>query len=167
MEGGAGFRNGKLVGFARVIESGPAIHAKSHRAAHHGNEPDQPMLFRMFGSVRDRHEVGNLSHAVGRQMASDQDVGVGPIELLVVDAFSFGADAKPAALLVIEKGAKNAGGVKSRKAEPVDGTFAADQCRGSEVADNPVVLNGFVGHEGSGRRQTGCRKALLVAQIYY
>jgi len=88
-------------------------------------------MFTVPGSgLVDGHKIGDFANPVRRQETGDENVGVRPIELLVSDIVSAGADLKPAGLFIVQQGAENTGGVERWKAEPVDGAIHAHQSRG-------------------------------------
>src|SRR5262249_58039341 len=89
-----------------VIESRPAFHVKSHLPADHVDAADQ--LIRDAACSADRHVVFDLADAVIVQEASDEDVGVWPVELFAAQVLGVWSDAESAAFAVVEDGGKYA-----------------------------------------------------------
>lgn len=137
-----------LVRPARVIKGRMTLQPEGHAAAHHLDASDQLMKEVRPGSA-DRHEVLDLAHAFARQKPRDQDIAVGPIELLGGDLIAHGGDAEAAALLVVEDRGKHARGIEMRKTQPINAAVAPHQRRRAHVADDAVILDGVVGHGAS------------------
>ncbi len=136
----------RLVLVARVVEPRPALHAELETAAYDANKTDQAVNAVAVRGRADGHEVDDLAHAVGRQEARDEHVGVGPVELLGRQSVAGRRDAEVAAFLVVEDRGKHAGRVEVGVTEPVDGPVLAHQRDGTHVADDAVVLDGLVCH---------------------
>ncbi|RAO23916.1 hypothetical protein ONO23_06272 [Micromonospora noduli] len=119
----------QLVRIAPVVEPGVAVEAELHAPPDHPDQPDQPVP---VGGLRtgDRHEVQQLTDTVGAVEARDQDRRTGQVELFarVVDAV--GRELEVAAVAAVEQRAEDARRVEAGRAEPVDRTVRADQCRG-------------------------------------
>src|ERR1044071_4866644 len=112
---------------AGVIERRLADHAERERATDHAHTPNQLMFTVPGGRLVDGHKIGYFADPVRRQETGNENVGVRPIELLVRDVVSAGADLKAAGFLVVEQGAEDAGRVEGWKAEPVDGAVHPPQ----------------------------------------
>ena len=113
-----------------------------HLAADDSHPADE--LIRRGSRAADRHVILDLANSVRVQESRDQDVGVGPIELLVAKIIAGRGDAEPPALLVVEDRGEDARRIEMRQAEPVDRAVHADQGRGPHVADDAVVLDRLV-----------------------
>lgn len=131
---------------AGVIERGLADHAERQRTTDDAHTPNQLMFTVPGGGLVDRHKIGNFTDPIRRQETGNKNVGVRPIELLVRDVVSAGADLKTAGFVVVEQGAEHAGRVERGKAEPVDGAVHSHQSRSVQVADQAVVLYRLVCH---------------------
>jgi len=94
-------------------------------------------------SLDHGHEVSDFRDTGVREEASEQDIGIRQVELPGMQMLNFGPDAKEAAALGIEESSKNRWRIKVRKAEEVDAPIDADQCDGTHVADDAVVLDGL------------------------
>ena len=131
-----------------VVEAGLALEHEGHLAAHADHAPREPAA---VGRVAvDGHEVLHLAHAVGRQEAGDEDVGVGEVELLGGVAVGRRRDPVVAALLGVEDGREHARRVEPLGAVPVDRAVGADQGDRVQVADDAVLLDRKVVRHASG-----------------
>ena len=101
------------------------------------------------------HGTAHLPNAVCREEARDEDVGLGPVELLGRHVVSPKRNLEEAAVLGVGEAGKNARRVESGQAAPIDRPVGADEGHGVHVADEAVVLNGAISLVGCGGR-SGC-----------
>jgi hypothetical protein len=94
---------------------------------------------RAVDQLPDRHEVLYLAHAVGSEEASDENVGVGEIELLRRPALIGRSQPIRAAAPSVENRGKDARRVKARAAIPVDRPVGPDKRNAVQVTDQPVI----------------------------
>ncbi len=143
----AGARGGDLdlVGVAGVVESRGTLRPECHAATNHLDAPDQLTLTAARGRPC-RHVVRDLADAVRGEEPGEEDVGVGPIELLVADPIGGRGDAEPTTLLIVEDGREDARGIEARETEPVYRAVHPDQGRCPQVPDDTVVLYRLVRH---------------------
>jgi hypothetical protein len=94
----------------------------------------------------DRHIVDDFADAFRGQESRDQDVRLGPIELLMSDFVVCGTDRESAPLVIVEDRREQTGRVKMRETKPVNRTGFANQRDRAEVADYAVVFNRLVSH---------------------
>ena len=134
----------RLVVLLGVVERRAAADRDRQASADHPHAADQLVARR----VGDGHEVVHLGHAVGVQESGDQNVGLGPVELLVSHALQGRRELKPPALGVVEDRREHAGAVEPRQAEPVDRPVQADQGGRLQVAEQGVVLDP-AGHQAA------------------
>ena len=104
---------------AAVVKRRLAFQPKSHGTAHRLDAPDERASVPLL-RIPHGHEIGDLGRSVGGTEAGDKHVGGGPVVLLPAKSLSGGKDAESAALGMVEKGAKDAGRIKTGKAEPVN-----------------------------------------------
>ena len=142
----------KLVLVPAVVEARLDLDTKRHLAAHADDAPDQ--RGRGLGPRRDRHEVLHLADAVRGEEARDQNVRVGPVELLRRPFLDGGRDPVTAALLGVEDRGEDARRVEARAAEPVDRPVGADERHRVQVADHAVLGDReVIGHAQANLRQ--------------
>jgi hypothetical protein len=123
----------------RVVKARGHVYDEAHLPAHCEQPTDYAVAVCGLTDARRGHEVLHLAHAVGHQEASDEDVGVGQVELFGAPAVAVGRDAEHAASIGVEDRPKNAGRVKVRAAVPVDRPIGAHQGDGVQVADQTVL----------------------------
>ena len=128
-----------LVLGAPVVEPRLHLDQEPHLAAHDDDAADQPVAVHVGRDRLDRHEVLHLAHAVGREEARDEDVGVREVELLGAPVVALRAQRVEAALLGVEDGAEHARRVERGAAVPVDRAGRADERDRVEVADQSVL----------------------------
>src|SRR5690242_6653294 len=104
----------------RVVKARGQVYDEAHLSAHGDNLADDAVAVRGLTESRRGHEVLNLADAVGHQEASDEDVGVGEVELFGAPAVAVGGDAEQTAAVGVEDRPEDARRVKSRAAVPVD-----------------------------------------------
>src|SRR5258708_30685354 len=104
-----------------IVECGSTSHIKQKRAAHHRDRTNNMVLVTRTALTLNGHEVGNLSYAINRQEACDEDICLRQIELFTPHPrYIGGRDAKEAAFLRIENCAENTGRVETRYTAPVN-----------------------------------------------
>src|SRR5918994_795316 len=119
-----------------VVEAQLDLDAEGHLAAH-----AQQATYQTVGPVArrsDRHEVLNLSHAMGAQEAGDQDLGIREVELFGRPVRAGRSESPVAAALPVEECPEQARGVETRAAVPVNRPLGAYECDSMEVADEAV-----------------------------
>ena len=100
-----------------VIEGRPALHLKRQRTEYGADPPYDLMTMTIArDSPSGGHEVGQFGGAARGQKTGNEDVGFGPVELLADHIIVNGRNLEVAALLVIENGCKDAGGIEVRHA---------------------------------------------------
>src|SRR5918995_1281498 len=130
---------------AGVIEGRQALDAETHLSPDDPHVTDEPGP---LPRVRyDRHEVERLGQALGREVAGQEHVRVGQVELVAVGVLH-GPQRELPAFFVVEDGAEHARRVEGGQAQPVYGTVGADQRRRMQVPDDTVVLDGEIPHPG-------------------
>ena len=67
---------------AAVVKARRALQLEAHLTAHRDDPAHQSLAMLAVDRLRDRHEVLDLAHTVSSQEASDQNVGVGEVQLL-------------------------------------------------------------------------------------
>src|SRR5215472_10346698 len=103
MERDASLHHPNGVPVARIVECGPALDPKSHRASNHFESANQPLIRGLARfRVSDWHEVDNLADTLGREKPGDQDIRIGPVELLVCHLLGERMDSEVAAFSRIE-----------------------------------------------------------------
>jgi hypothetical protein len=128
-----------LVAGARIINARRDIDDQAHPTAHRDDPADQPLAVRRLTGVRGRHEVLDLSHAVGGQQPRAEDVRVGQAELPGAPALALGRDPKQAPAVGVEDRRKHARRVEPRAAAPVDRPIGTDKRDRVQVADQAVL----------------------------
>jgi hypothetical protein len=136
----------ELMGLPAVAEGGKTLEPEAHAAPHCLNPADQPMPAGGLRGVPHRHVVDHLADPVGAEKAGDQDVGFGPVELLVGHVIYRRGDFEVTALLMIQNAGKDARGVKAGMTVPIDRTVHADQRHRVHVADDAVVIDVLITH---------------------
>jgi hypothetical protein len=81
-----------LVGIAPVVEARLHLYAKRHLSPHDDYAPNQPVWANSLPAAGDGDEVLQLADSIRGEEASDQDVGVGEVELLGGPAAALGCD---------------------------------------------------------------------------
>jgi hypothetical protein len=97
-----------------------------------------------LAGILHRHEIGQLGHAVVGERASEEDVGVGQIELPARRLTELRGDLEAAAALGVEECREHRRRIEGGQAEEVDRAVLAHQRRRVEVADDAVVLDGRI-----------------------
>src|SRR5579871_5222 len=110
---------------ARVVESGIALHAKSHGPPHDFDGPDDSV------KALKRHVIDDFAYAFGSQESGHENITVRPIELLSGNFADSRTDAEITALAGIQDRSKDAGRVKAGKAKPVERAVFGNQRRGA------------------------------------
>ena len=104
-----------------IVERRPAFHAEPEDASNRG---DASYELETVLASRDcparGHEVGELGSPVRSEKPCDQDVGLGPIELLACHVIADRRDLEAPSLPVVQDPGKDAWAVKTRHAEPIN-----------------------------------------------
>ena len=119
-------------------------------------EPERQFAAHPHGAADTDHDPHDIRHLVaGRHEVNDPDLALGQIPLGFKDqralpvaaARAFPAARRrqepPAGRGGIEEGAEAGRRVEARQAQPVDGTFGADQGSGVQIADHCVILDAY------------------------
>ena len=133
---------------AGVIECGKALEPETNRAPNYLGVADQLAVGLLGLAARlapDRHEIGDLRHALVGKETRDQDVGIGQIHLLDL-RLGGGREAEIAADVLVEQRREDARGIEVGQAEPVDRTVSADKSDAAQVADDAVVRDREIAH---------------------
>ena len=67
---------------APVVKAWRALQLEAHLTAHRHDPAHQPLAMLGVDRLRNGHEVLDLAHTIGGQEASDENVGVGEVQLL-------------------------------------------------------------------------------------
>src|SRR4029078_4924569 len=128
----------RLVRRASVVETWCEVDVKAHLAAHAAQHPDQTMP--VCGDfAADRHEVIDLADPGLTEISGDENGGVREVHLLGVEGILRRADPKVTATTLVQQRPEDAGRVKPRNAEPVDGPVGRDQRSRLKVTDQAMV----------------------------
>src|SRR5580658_7639916 len=136
----------EFVAAAGVVECRPAFHTEGHFASNAAYLASDFVPGDSGGRAAvNGHEVGDLANPVRIQEAGEQHVCFGKVHLAAV-RFSGRGDAKETALLVIQYGGKDAGGIEVGKTTPIDGAVHPHQCHRVQVADNTIGADVQIRH---------------------
>src|SRR5262249_35363593 len=101
-----------------------AIHLCQNSTVRRNRSSASPYELETVLAARDcparGHEVGELGSPVRSEKPCNQDVGLGPIELLACHVIAARRDLEAPALPVVQDRGKDAWAVKTRDAEPID-----------------------------------------------
>src|SRR5919106_2926282 len=128
---------------AGVIEGRQALDAETHLPPNDPYVADEPVP--LPRTRHDRHEVKGLGQAFGREVAGQEHVGVGQVELVAVGVLHRMQREMPA-LLVVEDGAEDTRGVEGGQAQPVYGAVGTDERSRVQIPDDTVVLDRQIPH---------------------
>jgi hypothetical protein len=92
-----------------------------------------------------RHEIGNLGSRIVAAKAGDENVGLGEVNLAVIDRI-YCRYRKPTAFFVIEKTVENGWRIEERQTQSVDRAVVADQRCRVHISDQTVIFNPFKNH---------------------
>jgi hypothetical protein len=92
------------------------------------------------------HKIGNFQDTFGGKESSEQDVGIGQVELLVERVAEFGRDLEGAAALTVQKRSKNRRRIESGKTEKINRTVQGHERDCIEITDNSMVFYGLRKH---------------------
>src|SRR5581483_4145030 len=133
-----------LVRILPIVEGGLALDTKSHAAARNTDSSNQQVAVVLQIGAHG-HKVDDLADSVIRQKPRQQNVGVGPIHLLL-GCFSQWLDYKMAAAVCIENRPEHAWRVEPWKTEPINRTVLSHEGDGTKISNYPVVFNGLISH---------------------
>ena len=71
-----------LVRIPRIVKRRPAFDSDWHASTNGFNPADKLSEARLALLDPDRHIVDDLNHSISQQEAGDQDIGIGPVDLL-------------------------------------------------------------------------------------
>src|SRR5690348_6513879 len=108
-----------LVRRACVVERRPAFEPKWHSPVD-GPDAAHQLIHGCLARIADRHVVTHFSDAIGVHESRDQDIGIRPIVLLLLDILPDGRNTKTASFLIVENCTKYARRIKTRYTQPID-----------------------------------------------
>src|SRR5258706_6351050 len=132
---------------ARIVEGRPAFQMEAKRAPNYLYLSNQAVVFLLAGVGMHGHEVDDFAYAASGQETRDQHIRVRPIKLLMRNVAGARGDSKKSSLLRIQDRAEHAGGIESRKTEPIDRAVFPDKRGSAKISNDSVILNGLVGHD--------------------
>ena len=121
-----------------IVEARGALQCEPDRTSNGPQDADN--LMPVTGRLRmvDRHEVEDLANAILRHEARYEDCRGREVELLC-NGLVCGADSEVSPAIPIQQRGKDARGVETGRAEPVDHPVRVDERGGLQVSDEPVV----------------------------
>src|SRR4051812_49118117 len=131
--------NAQLMSLPAIVKRRTADGCETNRSADAQDATMQLMEHRRIRGPGDGHEVLNFGDAVFQRESRDQNIGGGPVELLVAYPLSNRLDPKAPTFGIVENRSKDARRVKVGRAVPIDRAIHAHQCGGAHVANDSVV----------------------------
>src|SRR5438128_7881735 len=111
----------------RIVKGRVTGQCKRQCATHDANSAYDAVVPRVFFCRLNRHEIGDLTDAIEREKACDQDIRFWEIVLILPHLGRvLWCDAEEAAFFSIEQGSKDTGCIKSGNAAPVNRAIFAD-----------------------------------------
>src|SRR5438034_449947 len=112
---------------SRIVKGRATDQLEGELTAHDANGAYDAVVPRVFFCRLNRHEIGDLTDAIEREKACDQDIRFWEIVLILPHLGRvLWCDTEEAAFFSIEQGSKDAWCIKSGNAAPVNRAIFAD-----------------------------------------